>query len=105
MENVITLGKLIGLLFCHPSFENSKRQGSPCNGNIFLVIHKERARFISMYVCVYVCMCACMYVLSCMYICMHVHVWMYACLYVCIMCVCMYDITTYLTHLLSRHEL
>ena len=42
VENVITLGKLIGLLFCLPSslfffVENSKntRMSSPCNGNHF----------------------------------------------------------------------
>ena len=42
VENVITLGKLIGLLFCLPSslfffVETPKIQGmsSPCNGNHF----------------------------------------------------------------------
>ena len=42
VENVITLGKLIGLLFCLPFslfffVEKSKIQGmsSPCNGNHF----------------------------------------------------------------------
>ena len=41
MENVITLGKLIGLLFCLPSsllfLKTPKIQGmsSPCNGNHF----------------------------------------------------------------------
>ena len=51
VENVITLGKLIGLLFCLPSslllfVENYKIQGmsSSCNGNHFSSIVAENCR-------------------------------------------------------------
>ena len=46
VENVISLGKLIGLLFCLPSslfffVENPKIQGMswPCNGNHFSILN------------------------------------------------------------------
>ena len=55
MENVITLGKLIGLLFCLPSslllfVENSKNTRNelarPVMGTIFLVYHETTTHII-----------------------------------------------------------